>query len=128
MIGIHTVTIDSDEPYELAEWWHEVLGWPFDDETDEDDDEIMLVGPNEPHLLFIRVPEGKSVKNRLHLDLRPQGDGTRDDEVRRLIGLGATVHEDHRYSDGTGWVTMLDLEGNEFCVCRGQAEREAMGD
>jgi len=61
------------------------------------------------------VPEGKAVKNRLHLDLQPQG-VRRDDEVQRLLGLGATVVGDRRQPDGTGWVTMADPEGNEFCV------------
>ncbi|GII87825.1 glyoxalase [Sphaerisporangium siamense] len=128
MIGIHTVTFDCAEPYQLAEWWQQALGWSVEDGVGKDDDEVMLEGPHEPYLLFIRVPEDKAVKNRLHIDVRPEGDGTRDEEVERLLALGATVHEDHRYSDGTGWVTMLDPEGNEFCVCRGEAERAAMGD
>lgn len=74
-------------------------------------------------LLFIKVPEGKTVKNRLHLDLTGSAGTTRDEEVERLLGLGATVFEDRRNPDGTGWVTMLDPEGNEFCVCRAEYER-----
>jgi hypothetical protein len=72
-------------------------------------------------LLFIEVPEGKTVKNRLHLDLRPV-DGTREQEVERLLGLGATRVADHRRLDGSGWVTLADPEGNEFCVLRGDGE------
>jgi hypothetical protein len=125
MTGIHTVTVDCAQPYELAQWWRQVIGWPFHEETEKDDDEVMLMAPSEPHLLFIKVPEGKSVKNRVHLDVRPDGDGTRDQEVERLIGLGAKPYEDHRNADGTGWVTLLDPEGNEFCVCRSEAERDA---
>jgi hypothetical protein len=68
------------------------------------------------------VPEGKAVKNRLHLDLTPT-DRTREEEVERVIGLGATVHQDLRTEDGGGWVTLLDPEGNEFCVLRSEAER-----
>ena len=68
-------------------------------------------------LLFIDVPEGKQVKNRLHFDLRPT-DATREEEVARLLGLGATEVADHRRPDGSGWVTLADPEGNEFCVLR----------
>nr|WP_207916894.1 VOC family protein [Micromonospora sp. KC723] len=70
------------------------------------------------------VAEGTVVKNRVHLDLQPQ-DRTRDEEVDRLIGIGAKLFEDHRRPDGTGWVTLADPEGNEFCVERGVAERAA---
>lgn len=68
-------------------------------------------------LLFIRVPDQKQVKNRVHLDLRPV-DRTREQEVDRLIALGATLYEDHRRPDGSGWITLQDPEGNEFCVLR----------
>jgi hypothetical protein len=84
----------------------------------------MLDALREPHLLFIRVPEGKSVKNRVHLDVSASDGRTRDEEVERLVGLGAKPYEDHRNPDGTGWMTLLDPEGNEFCVCRSQAERD----
>jgi predicted enzyme related to lactoylglutathione lyase len=73
-------------------------------------------------MLFIRVPEGKVVKNRLHLDVAPT-DSTRDAEVERLVGLGASVYDDQRRTDGTGWVVMRDPEGNEFCVERADSER-----
>jgi hypothetical protein len=73
-------------------------------------------------MLFIAVPEGRSGKNRWHLDVQP-ADRTRDEEVERLKEIGATQHEDHRNPDGTGWVTMADPEGNLFCVERGSAER-----
>ena len=69
-------------------------------------------------LLFIRVPDDKQLKNRVHLDLRP-ADRSREEEVGRLVGLGATHFEDHRRPDGSGWVTLRDPEGNEFCVLSG---------
>jgi len=72
-------------------------------------------------LLFVEVPEAKRVKNRLHFDLRPT-DATREAEVARLLGLGATEVADHRRPDGGGWVTLADPEGNEFCVLRGDRE------
>ncbi|MEZ0074060.1 VOC family protein [Planotetraspora sp. GP83] len=125
MIEIHTITIDSAQPYELAQWWSAALGWPLVD-SEPEDDEVMLDRPDgPPHLLFIRVPEGKSGKNRVHLDVWPAEGLTRDEEVDRLLALGARPHEDHRTDEGTGWFTLLDPEGNEFCVCRGEAERAA---
>ena len=73
-------------------------------------------------MLFIAVPEAKSVKNRVHIDWVPT-ERTRDEEVERLLGLGASIHEDHRLPDGRGWVTMRDPENNEFCIERSDAER-----
>ena len=78
-------------------------------------------------ILFVTVPEAKSIKNRLHLDLYPS-DRSRDDEVRRLAERGVPVVADLRNPDGTGWVVMADPEGNEFCVLRSQVERDAAGD
>ena len=77
-------------------------------------------------LLFIEVPEGKSGKNRIHLDLEPV-EGSRDDELARLLEHGAVEVADHRgqYGPGTGWVILADPEGNEFCILRNLAEREA---
>jgi predicted enzyme related to lactoylglutathione lyase len=68
------------------------------------------------------VPEPKTVKNRVHLDLMPD-DRTRDEEVERLLGIGATLVADHRRPDGAGWVVLADPEGNEFCIERSAAER-----
>ncbi|GAA0980864.1 VOC family protein [Acrocarpospora macrocephala] len=123
MMEIHTVTIDCARPYELAEWWSAAIGWPIVDSAPEDD-EVLLESPQgPPHVLFIKVPEGKTVKNRTHLDVANNDGRTRDEEVERLLKLGATIHEDHRQPEGPGWVTLLDPEGNEFCVCRSEAER-----
>jgi len=68
------------------------------------------------------VPEPKTVKNRVHLDLMPD-DRTRDEEVERLLGIGAALVADHRKPDGGGWVVLADPGGNEFCVERSAAER-----
>ena len=86
----------------------------------------MIQRPDGGHpLLFIEVPEGKSVKNRIHFDLRPS-DGTRDEELERLLGLGATQVDDQRNDGpGTGWVVLADPEGNEFCILRASDEVEA---
>lgn len=121
----HTA-IDCADAYELSEWWKRVL-----DYVDMDGDpnlpgheECEIRDPATDHrLLFIQVPEDKQVKNRLHLDLRPR-EGSRDDEVERVLGLGATQVADFRGKDGpgTGWVVLADPEGNEFCVLRSRAE------
>ena len=84
----------------------------------------MLLPAGGPEVLFLAVPEGKSVKNRLHLDLEP-ADRTRDEEVERLLAVGAVHVADQRRPDGTGWVVLADPEGNEFCVLRSAAERAA---
>ena len=80
-------------------------------------------------MLFIEVPEAKSAKNRIHFDVRP-ADGPQQEEVDRLLALGATQVADRRdtYGPGTGWVTLADPEGNEFCVLRSQAERDQAAD
>ncbi|TWJ14701.1 putative enzyme related to lactoylglutathione lyase [Stackebrandtia albiflava] len=117
------VTIDSADPHRLATFWSAVTGWPISDIDEPGDDEVLLEAPDPvPSLLFIRVPESKTVKNRVHFDWMPT-ERVRDDEVERILGLGGTVHEDHRLPDGRGWVTMHDPEGNEFCVERGRSER-----
>jgi predicted enzyme related to lactoylglutathione lyase len=124
MIPRH-ITIDAANPYELAQFWSTATGWPLGDGDEPGDDEVLVVAPAPvPGLLFIAVPESKSVKNRVHLDWVPD-QRTRDEEVERLVGLGATIHEDHRDPDGRGWVTLHDPEQNEFCVERSEAERSA---
>jgi predicted enzyme related to lactoylglutathione lyase len=119
---IRHITIDAHDPLKVAQFWVHVTGYALDEESDSE--EALLASPFEtsPGLLFIAVPEGKTVKNRLHLDIQPPT-GTRDEFVERMLGLGATIHEDHRKPDGKGWVTMQDPEGTEFCVERSAAER-----
>lgn len=119
------VTVDCADPYRLATFWSQVTGWPVSAEDQPGDPEVLVEAPTPvPGLLFLSVPEGKTVKNRIHFDWMPT-ERSRDEEVARVIGLGATLHEDHRVADGRGWVTLLDPEGNEFCVERGAAERGA---
>ncbi len=124
--AIHNITIDCRDPYELARFWSQVFDRPMhDDDHPGDPEAVVLLGDGLPNLLFQHVTEYKSVKNRLHLDLQP--DHPRDDEVDRLLGLGAAWVADHRRPDGTGWATLADPEGNEFCVERSAAQREAAG-
>lgn len=117
-LRIQCLCIDSADPAKLASFWEAALGWR---RTFEEDDQVALeppAGSREdgvvPDLLFLRVPEQKSGKNRLHLDLRPADQA---DEVARLEGLGAR-HADVGQGPEATWVVMADPEGNEFCVLR----------
>jgi hypothetical protein len=119
----HT-TIDSRNAYQQSVWWAQVLNMREDpqDPNEPGHVECMIFSADgRTRLLFIDVPEGKQAKNRLHFDLRPI-DATREEEVVRLLGLGATEVADHRRPDGSGWVTLADPEGNEFCVLRSDRE------
>ena len=116
------VVVDSEDPARLARWWAEALGYQIVHE-EPDEVEIRRSEHELPGLLFTPVPEAKTVKNRLHIDWMPD-ERTRDEEVERLVALGAKLYEDHRDADGLGWVTMQDPEGNEFCVERSTTERD----
>lgn len=135
------VTIDSENPHALAVWWADALGWQVEPSDEEfirrmisaghatDDDTEVFDGklvwragsaisdpdtPSRPRVLFQRVPEKKTVKNRAHLDLRV-GDG-REKVAEKLVAAGATIL--HHGSEGPHrWITMTDPEGNEFCLC-----------
>jgi predicted enzyme related to lactoylglutathione lyase len=115
----HT-TLDAANAYEQSLFWSAVLGWvenPADPNLPEHH-ECMIFSPDgSQRMLFIDVPESKQVKNRVHLDVQAVG-ATREEEVDRLLALGATLAEDHRRPDGLGWATLADPEGNEFCVLR----------
>jgi predicted enzyme related to lactoylglutathione lyase len=117
-VELRSITFDCADHYALMRFWSEVTGWREDPDNPNEpgDPESALVSPDRRlQLLFIPVPEPKTVKNRVHLDVVPV-DRSRDEEVERLLGLGATVAGDHREPDGRGWVTLADPEGTEFCV------------
>jgi glyoxalase superfamily protein len=121
----HT-TVDCINAYELSEWWKPVLGYTDleNDPNERGHEECMIRDPETGHqVLFIEVPDVKSVKNRLHFDLRPRS-ATRDEELEVLVAHGATIVDDLRgkYGPGTGWVVLSDPEGNEFCIVRSEAE------
>ncbi|MFC7545547.1 VOC family protein [Plantactinospora sp. GCM10030261] len=123
---IENIHFDCADTYEQARFWSEVLDRPMHPEDFPGDPEAILPPPDGvgPTVFFSQVPEGKTVKNRLHLCLRP-ADRTRDEEIERLLGLGATEVADRRKPDGAGWMVLADPEGNEFCVLRSAAERTA---
>ena len=96
--GVSHTSVDSKDAYRLSEWWKTVLDYVDidDDPNQPGDEECMISSRDGSHrLLFIEVPESKSVKNRLHLDLEPV-EGTRDAELDRLVELGATELADQR--------------------------------
>lgn len=121
---IRNVSFDCPDPYALAQFWSQVVGHPVDAGFGPGDTEVVIVPPGGPRLFFQAVPEAKTVKNRVHVCLQPD-DRERDAEVGRLLALGAEIADDHREPDGGGWVVMLDPAGNEFCMSRSAAEREA---
>ncbi|MCT2589940.1 VOC family protein [Streptomyces sp. N2-109] len=118
------LAIDCADPGGLARFWCSVLDYEVQDEDEEEG--IVTIGPPvepegknprgpvPPLLTFAHVPEGKTVKNRLHIDVNP-ADREQDEEVRRLVGLGAR-HADVGQTGEESWVTLFDPEGNEFCV------------
>jgi hypothetical protein len=120
---LNEIVIDCHDPKRLAEFWCRVLDYTVVDEGDEEVEinahritrDEFLAGPIPPSLLFERVPEGKTVKNRLHLDVSPIN-VDQQEEVDRIIGLGAR-HVDIGQGQQT-WVVLADPEGNEFCVLR----------
>jgi predicted enzyme related to lactoylglutathione lyase len=127
MLKIQALSLDAHDPLRLARFWQDVLGWRI---TVAEADEVVLEPPaGSPadgvaaDLLFLRVPEAKAHKNRLHLDLRPEDQAV---EVARLQALGA-----ERVSVGqavdVSWVVMADPEGNEFCVLRAYRPDELTG-
>jgi hypothetical protein len=134
------VVVDSTTPHELADWWAEALGWQVEPQDEAFITRMVQAGaateadtmrhrgalvwqlgaaitspePGRPRVLFQRVPEAKSGKNRLHLDVHV-GPERREAEIARLLALGA--RELWRESQGPmQWATLADPEGNEFCV------------
>jgi hypothetical protein len=109
----YALVVDCSDHRSLARWWAQALDWKI---VYEDDDEVDIARADgvEPELTFLPVPEGKTVKNRLHLDLVPDD---QDAEVQRLLSLGAQRTDVGQGADAT-WVVLRDPEGNEFCVLR----------
>jgi hypothetical protein len=126
MARLHDIVFDCRQPASLARFWAEALECyrvaPYDEEDlrrladrgidDPENDPTVLVegSPGQPRYFFALVPEGKVVKNRVHLDLAAEDPAA---EVARLVMLGAVIVQ-----ECAGWTQMADPEGNEFCVLR----------
>jgi len=123
-LRLQAITVDAHDPRALAEFWAEVLGWKIGEGGNEIEVwiERELGDPKNtgfPDILFLKNSDVKNVKNRLHLDLRPDDQAS---EVRRLEKLGAKRIEIGQSADpDTSWVVMADPEGNEFCVLRARS-------
>lgn len=114
----HT-TFDSRDPYPIAEFWRQLLGWEISEpETyHPGSEECYLISPDGYTVLFYYSPDEKTMKNRAHLDLRADAGSSRDAEVERALQLGASLIDDRR--DDLGWAVLSDPEGNEFCILNG---------
>jgi hypothetical protein len=123
-IRIQCLCVDAAEPKKIASFWEAALGWR---RTFDDDDQVCIEPPEgspedgvAPDILFLRVPEAKAVKNRLHLDLRPADQAA---EVARLEALGAR-RVDVGQGPDVSWVVLADPDGNEFDVLRALPQDE----
>jgi len=123
----YSVVIDCHDIAAQARWWQDVLDWTI---VYEDEHEVAVIpkhmstdviedGQTWMHqaqgLAFVPVPEGKTVKNRLHIDLAPHTSDDRDAEIARLLSMGATRVNVGQTGDES-WDVLADPEGNEFCV------------
>lgn len=127
-VFISHTTIDCHDAYALSEWWRRVLDYQDDpaDPNEPGHAECMIHDPDTGHqILFIEVADDPLPAKRIHLDVRPRL-RPRDQEVAWLLDQGARQVADHRgiYGPETGWVTLADPEGNQFCVLRSTAEVE----
>ena len=122
----YSIVVDCKDAAAQARWWAEALDWRIGYEAD---DEVVIVpahvlesgdsipaGERGPELVFCPVPEGKQIKNRLHIDVAPPADADQEAEVRRLESLGATRVDVGQDNASVSWIVMADPEGNEFCV------------
>ena len=123
-MAVHwTLGGDAADPHRLAAFWAAALGYVAEPGYDEPDG-ASIVDPDGrgPAISFLRVPEPKTAKNRLHLDLRVAGDDPAARErlirakVAELVTAGATEIREQHYGDRLGHVVLHDPEGNEFCV------------
>jgi predicted enzyme related to lactoylglutathione lyase len=113
------IVVDAEDPARLARWWAAALGYQIVHE-EPDEVEIRQTPDTLPGLLFGSAPEPKTVKNRLHIDVRPDD---QESEVERLVDMGAR-HVDIGQHD-VSWVVLADPEGNEFCVLASRGAGEA---
>lgn len=123
----YSVVVDCADIAAQARWWADVLDWRI---FYEDDDEVVVIPKDvptdpltaeqwlgvPPGLVFVTVPEGKSVKNRLHLDLAPHLSDDRAALIDDLVRRGATRVDVGQQAQEVTWTVLADPEGNEFCV------------
>jgi catechol 2,3-dioxygenase-like lactoylglutathione lyase family enzyme len=123
----YSVVVDCRDLHAQARWWADVLDWQL---VFESDNEAAIIPKHEqdrrmsaeewtkvgPWLVFVSVPEGKAVKNRLHIDLAPHSTDDRDALIAALLARGATKVDVGQDDSMVSWTVLADPEGNEFCV------------
>lgn len=120
MAGLTCVTVDCQDPAAVASFWNEALGWGGASVAD--DNTGARCGPPEGgmYLEFVKVPEGKTVKNRLHLGLHVDALEDLDAEINRLQSLGASIAWEEDFPPEVARacrnIVMREVEGNEFCL------------
>lgn len=114
-----TLGCDATDPHKLAAFWALALGYlPEPGYADPDGASIVDPAGNGPAIGFLRVPEAKTAKNRVHIDIRVRGEAAARAKAEELVAAGATYLREQRYDGQFGHIVMLDPEGNEFCVAR----------
>ena len=118
--SILNVTFDCSDAASVAQFWGQVTRWPCSEELMPGNPFWVVGAPDGvgPRLVFVNVPEPKTVKNRVHLDLVPNG--SQAQELARIESLGGRVIDDRRQATPGGWVVMADPEGNEFDLETGE--------
>jgi hypothetical protein len=123
----YSVVVDCHDLHAQARWWADVLDWQL---VLDSDNEAAIVPKHEqdrpipaeewttvgPGVVFVQVPEGKAVKNRLHIDLAPHITDDRDALIESLLARGATKADVGQDDSKATWTVLADPEGNEFCV------------
>ncbi|HET9849212.1 MAG TPA: VOC family protein [Candidatus Dormibacteraeota bacterium] len=115
--AVFNITFDCNDARLVAQFWSAATGYELAF-IDTPGNPFWLVSPRGgqwPRLVFVTVPEPKSVKNRVHLDLMPEK-REQEAELSRLIALGARIVDDRRKIGPGGWIVLADPEGNEFCL------------
>jgi len=118
-LSVGSVTIDCNDVAIVSGFWSAALDIPLDPDASPYVASLNRTGTALPRFLFLNVPEAKTAKNRLHLDLLGDRDVPRAEEVARLVDLGAT-HLADKDEWGHSWAVLTDPEGNEFCVAAAQ--------
>lgn len=113
-LSVGIVTIDCDDVATVSSFWSAALDLPVDPSASRYMASLNLGGAALPRFMFLKVPEAKTAKNRMHLDLLVNG-VPREQEVTRLVSLGAT-HVADKDEWGHSWAVLIDPEGNEFCI------------
>lgn len=121
-LSVRAVTVDCNDVARMSEFWSAALGLPMDPDPTRFMASIRHGAADLPRMMFLKVPESKAAKNRMHLDLLVEDAVPRAQEVARLVDLGAT-HVADKDEWGFSWAVLTDPEGNEFCIAGSSASR-----